>query len=142
MTGEEERVELFADDFSSYPLTEKMDAEYFAGLTGEKAKPGARLEVLGPWRQTSLHYSWKSARIQGYLDASLPWRLTERDGRRWLEQPEDFFNVVFMAGDAAWEDYVLQVDLAVCDGPAGPIVRYQTSRRNTGSRSRRAALSG
>ncbi|HUU22553.1 MAG TPA: hypothetical protein VM389_08460 [Phycisphaerae bacterium] len=135
MNDDTRRVELFSDDFSSYPLGERLDAEYFRRLRGERG-PSPQLvgavweEQLGPWRQTTLHYMWRSERIPSYRDCALPWRLVERDGRRWIENPESFFNAVLTAGDTSWEDYVLELDVAVGDGPAGPIVRYHTSRQN------------
>lgn len=110
-------VELFRDDFTEYPLCERLDAP-------------DQGQTLGPWQQTSLHYAWRSERIQGYRDCPLSWRIVERDGRRFLDQPESFFNVVFKAGDPQWRNYTLEIDVAVCDGPAGPVVRYRTSRRN------------
>ncbi|MBN1671283.1 MAG: hypothetical protein JXR37_09635 [Kiritimatiellae bacterium] len=128
-TNSQERI-LFSDDFSAYPLTERMDTEYLRGVARESGAKRAGQEQLGPWRQTTLHYSWRSARIKSRRECPLPWRLVERDGQRWLEQPEPFFNVVFMAGDSDWEDYVLELTAAVSDGPVGPIVRYHTSRCN------------
>ena len=110
-------VELFSDDFSKYPLAEVLDSQTY----------GSR---LGQWRQTSLHYAWHSPRYGSWTKTNLPWRIIERDGRRWLDEPEKFFNVVLKAGDPLWRDYVLELDLAVNDGPAGPLVRYKTSRQN------------
>ena len=117
MQAQEDLVVLFSDDFSAYPVCERLDApEFRAGL--------------GPWRQTTLHYSWHSERIRSHRDCPLPWSIAEIDGRRFLEQPESFFNVVLKAGDPLWRDYVLELQLAVDVGPAGPIVRYHTSRQN------------
>jgi hypothetical protein len=110
-------VKLFADDFSSYPPAELLDTNRY----------GSR---LGQWRQTSLHYAWHSRRFVGWRQATLPWRIIDRDGRRWLDQPEKFFNVVLKAGNPQWRDYTLELDLAVNNGPAGPLVRYKTSRQN------------
>ena len=109
-------VELLADDFSKYPVAELLDSKTF----------GSR---LGPWQLTSLHYSWRSRRYEGWRTATLPWRIVQRDDRRWLDQPEKFFNVVFKAGNPLWRDYVMELDLAVNDGPAGPLVRYKTGRQ-------------
>ena len=119
MSELDERVELFRDDFTSYAVCEKFSD------VGE-----ADCEEFGPWRQTSLHYAWRSERIPRYRDCRLPWRIIERDGRRFLDQPESFFNAVLAAGDPLWRDYELAVGLAVADGPAGPVVRYHTSRQN------------
>jgi hypothetical protein len=120
-------IEVFSDDFAAYPLAERLDDRYF----GVRRMPGTfGTQTLGPWRQSSLHYMWRSERIKGWSECSLPWRLVDRDGRRWLEQPEHFFNVVLTAGDPEWSDYALEVDLAVGDGPGGPLVRYRTSRQN------------
>lgn len=109
-------VVLLADDFSAYPLAEVLDAEKYG-------------ERIGPWQLTTLHYSWHSPRYQRSRMV-LPFRIVERDGRRFLDQPESLFNVVVKAGRSQWRDYTLELDLTVGDGPAGPIVRYQTSRRN------------
>jgi hypothetical protein len=108
-------VVLLADDFAAYPLAEVLDAEKF----------GAR---IGPWQLTTLHYSWHSRRYNR-TRMVLPFRIVQRDGRRFLDQPESLFNVVVKAGRPAWRDYTFELELAVSDGPAGPIVRYQTSRR-------------
>lgn len=110
-------AELFSDDFSAYPPAEVLDSKTY----------GSR---LGQWRQTSLHYGWHSPRYGSWTKTSLPWRIIDRDGRRWLDQPEKFFNVVLKAGSPLWRDYTLELDLAVSDGPAGPLVRYRTSRQN------------
>jgi len=109
-------VELFSENFSAYPLAETLDAKTF----------GYR---LGPWQLMTLHFSWHSKRYNRQRTV-LPFRLIEREGRRFLDQPESFPNVVIKAGRPQWGDYVLELDLAVNDGPAGPIVRYETSRRN------------
>ena len=107
---------LLADDFSSYPAKELLD----------KATYGPR---LGPWELMTLHFSWRSPRYNRQR-AELPFRIIDRDGRRFLDQPESLFNVVLKAGDPRWRDYVLELELAVNDGPAGPIVRYKTNRQN------------
>ena len=134
MSHEPEPVVLFEDDFASYPLTERMDADFFRRLydqQGEPARPASSTTlIVGPWQLRTSHYAWHSHRIKGWLDCRLPWRLIDRDGQRWLEQPESFFNVVLTAGDADWDDYTLELDAAVADGPAGPLVRYRTSRQN------------
>lgn len=110
-------VTLFADDFSAYPPAEILDRQTY----------GTR---LGPWELMTLHYAWHSARFRGWQQVQLPFRILERDGRRFLDQPESFFNVVLKAGDPRWRNYTFEVELAVNDGPAGPVVRYQTSRQH------------
>jgi hypothetical protein len=109
-------VVLLADDFSAYPLAEVLDAKRYPG-------------GIGPWQLTTLHYSWHSKRYNRNKMV-LPFRILQRDGRRFLDEPESLFNVVVKAGQPQWRDYTLELELAVNDGPAGPIVRYQTSRRN------------
>jgi len=127
-------TQIFADDFSAYPLCERMDEPSMLAVRGMDGKVGdldeMRHQRFGHWEQTTLHYAWQSPRIRTFRDCALPWRIVERDGRRWLEQPERFFNAMLKAGDAEWQDYTLSLDLVVCDGPAGPCVRYQTSRQN------------
>jgi hypothetical protein len=115
-SSEKKPVELFAEDFSTYPLAERMDVKTFG-------------QRLGPWQLMTLHFSWHSRRYNR-KETWLPFRIIARDGRRFLDQPESFSNVVIKAGRPQWRDYVLELDLAVNDGPAGPIVRYATSRRN------------
>lgn len=114
--AEPEPVVLLADDFTAYPLAEVLDAKKYG-------------ERIGPWQLMTLHYSWHSQRYDRQR-MMLPFRIVERQGRRFLDEPESLFNVVVKAGQPSWRDYSLQLDLAVNDGPAGPIVRYQTSRRN------------
>ena len=127
---------LFEDDFSSYPAGELLDTAYFRNLRRESFSGRetpvavARDRRLGPWEQTTLHYMWQSSRIPSWRECALPWRLVDREGTRWLEQPEEFFNVVFKAGDPGWRDYVMECNVAVCGGPAGPVVRHLTSRQN------------
>jgi hypothetical protein len=116
-SAERKPVELFAEDFSAYPLAETMDVKTFG-------------QRLGPWQIMTVHYSWHSQRYRSRQETWLPFRIISRDGRRFLDQPESFSNVVIKAGRPQWRDYTLELDLAVNDGPAGPIVRYMTSRRN------------
>ncbi|MBI3945993.1 MAG: hypothetical protein HY321_08745 [Armatimonadetes bacterium] len=119
---ETETVTLFADDFSTYPVA-----------YGKRP---------GPWQLRSIHYGWGGPHYRR-RDHDLPLGIIERDGRRFLEQPTPQFhmengkqgrqylhNVVVMAGQPEWRDYALELELAVNNGPAGPIVRYQTNRRN------------
>jgi hypothetical protein len=128
MSDTSERVELFCDDFSSYPPGDRLDASYFAAM-GASATGGS-FELLGPWRQTTCHYSWKSDRIKGPGDCAMPWQIADIDERRWLVQPEEFPNVMLVAGHEAWRNYTFEVDLVVDGGSAGPVVRYHTSRMN------------
>ncbi|MBI3948355.1 MAG: hypothetical protein HY321_20740 [Armatimonadetes bacterium] len=107
--AELETVELFADDFSTYPLAY-----------------GIR---IGSWRMMTRHFAWRSPRYK-VLEHQMPLEIAEREGRRFLQQPDALFNVVIQAGEPLWRDYALEVELAVSNGPAGPIVRYQTNRRN------------
>ena len=130
-------VELFADDFSQYPPCERMDELSDEQRLGGHVHVGNSLagigdpqERIGRWRQTTLHYHWRSDRIEGRYDCPLPWRIVEQAGRHYLDQPESWFNVVLAAGDPRWRDYVMQCELAVWDGPAGPVVRYHSSRQN------------
>ena len=78
------------------------------------------LEGFGDWTQSSVHYSWRSERTGSWRDCRLPWRIIECDGRRWLDDPEGFFNVVLRAGDDDWRDYVFELDVSVSGGPGGP----------------------
>lgn len=111
-----EPVVLLADDFTGYPVADVLDAERYG-------------ERIGPWQLTTQHYSWHGERYDRKRMV-LPFRIVQRDGRRFLDEPESLFNVVVKAGRPQWRDYTLELELAVSDGPAGPIVRYQTSRRN------------
>jgi hypothetical protein len=114
-------IELFADDFTKYPLCEHI--EKGPGI-------GDRVEQLGAWEQTSLHYAWNSPRFGSWMTSRLPWRIVDRAGRRFLDNPETFPNVVLAAGDMEWRDYCLEADMAVSAAPAGLLVRYLSSRQN------------
>ena len=134
---ESDEVELFSDDFSHYPPCERMDElsdeQRLGGpvCVGDRsAEGGDPQQRIGPWHQTTLHYRWRSDRIEGRRDCALPWRIVDLDGRHYLDQPESWFNVVLAAGDARWRDYAMECELAVGDGPAGPVVRYHSSRQN------------
>ncbi len=121
-------VSLFADDFTSYPLCDRIESPASTGDQWTDVPLGC--EGIGEWTQPSLHYMWNSPRTGNWMQCRLPWRVIERSGRRFLEQPESFFNVVLRAGDDEWRDYTLELDVAASDGPGGPVVRYHTSRRN------------
>jgi hypothetical protein len=100
-------VELFADDLSTYPLETDLGMRF------------------GPWALTTFHFSWRPREN--------PFRVVEQEGRRFLEEPQPrapFYNGVLRAGEPEWRNYTIELDLAVSDGPGGPIVRYQTSRRH------------
>jgi len=109
-------VELFSENFSKYPRNEVLDLKRFG-------------QRLGPWQLMTQHFSWHSPRYDR-RQMALPFRIIELDGQCFLTQPESFSNVVIKAGRPQWRDYVLELDVAVEDGPAGPIVRYVTSRQN------------
>jgi len=132
MNTDEQDATLFADDFAGYPPCERMDRDYLRGLktNAKQRRYDGHVQGIGPWTQTTLHYRWHSERMGSRHECSLPWQITEQDGKHWLTQPERFFNAVLVAGDHAWQDYVLELDIAVADGPAGPLVRYHTSRQN------------
>ncbi len=123
-----ETVELFADDFTKYPLCYRIESPASTGDQWTDVPLGC--EGIGEWTQPSLHYMWNSPRTGNWMQCRLPWRVVDRDGRRFLEQPESFFNVVLKTGSDLWRDYAMELDVAVCGGPGGPVVRYHTSRRN------------
>jgi len=120
--------ELFADDFTAYALCDRIESPAATGDEWSHDPLGA--ERLGEWTQPTLHYMWQSSRTGSWMTCRLPWRIIERDGRRFLDLPEPFDNAVLRAGAEQWRDYALDLDVAVTDGPAGPLLRYHTSRQN------------
>jgi hypothetical protein len=102
MTSDSGEVTIFQDDFSAYPVCERMDDPAVAAAFALSAAQVKCNERIGPWEQPTIHYAWASERIPIWMDCHLPWRIRECEGRRFLEQPEKFFNVVLKAGDPDW----------------------------------------
>ena len=102
-SAEKKPVELFAEDFSAYPLAETMDVKTFG-------------QRLGPWQIMTVHYSWHSRRYNR-KETSFPFRIIARDGRRFLDQPESFSNVVIKAA-----------------GPSGATTCWSLTLRSTTAR--------
>ncbi|OGV50329.1 MAG: hypothetical protein A2017_15285 [Lentisphaerae bacterium GWF2_44_16] len=114
----EKSKEVFRENFSSYKPEQIIKADLLA-------------DCWGKWRQTSYHYSWKSDRIPNRFVTTFPWRIVKNGKQQFLEQPEDWPNVVVCTGDILWRDYVLKVKLIpLSKQRCGILFRYRNSREN------------
>jgi len=108
---------LFQDDFSKNPVEEIHLSPPWRNLT------------LGKWFFSNLDYAWQSERIPGWKKGSTcPWRVQESDGRRVMEQTEDFGNTILTAGEETWEDYSVEAEMRY-QPPGGPIKIYFRGKR-------------
>ena len=111
---------LFSDDFSGYEVAEVIRVPL--------EKPGPH---LGAWRQSTLHYIWRSPRFGSWMETAFPWMIGEEKGRRYIELPDVLMNAVLTAGEERWRNYEVGAELAwTGQGTIGVMFRYQTSRHN------------
>lgn len=113
------RTTVFEDDYSDFPEEALL------------VKRDLLDQAVGRWRQTSYHYSWKSTRLPSRLAGTLSWRKVVEGGVCFLEQPEEWPNVVLQAGDEHWRDVRMTTTVIPLSGArCGVLFRYQSSRHN------------
>jgi rhamnogalacturonan endolyase len=118
--GDPQMKVLFQDDFTAYAPADIIHIPL--------DKPGPH---LGPWRQSSLHYTWASSRIPNWMVSTFFWSIGDDGQRRYLEMPDVLKNAVLTTGDQAWRNYELELETAWTGrGTVGVLFRYQTSRHN------------
>jgi len=116
----EDRVLLFADDFSAYPLGPVENGYTPWGEYHCRTDQGR----LGPWAEATTHHSWRQS--------NGCWRVAQDGSRRVLEQTfcAKHSYPLIVTGDEHWRDYQLEAEVRPLSlaAPCGLVFGYRHSR--------------